>query len=98
MEVISDVKNVRSSYRPRTNFWIYTWARFANLHLTSWMPLQDLKNERKVIANSFIYSDFNGCLLIWMLASAKSIPEIGNLQRQSRAICFFVLFTKFWII
>ena len=60
------------------------------------MPLQDLKNEKKGIVDSFIHSNFNYYPLIWMLPSAKTIAKIERLQRHSHAICFFVLrFTKF---
>ena len=39
--------------------------------------------ERFVLVNSFIYSNFNYCLLAWMFLSKKSLNKIENLQKQA---------------
>ena len=39
-----------------------------------------------VLANSFIYSNFNYCVLVWMFSSKKTLNIIENLQRESSAL------------
>ena len=37
--------------------------------------------ERFVLVNSFVYSNFNYCPLEWMLSSKESLNYIENLQK-----------------
>ena len=37
--------------------------------------------ERFVLVNNFIYSNFNYCPLIWMFSSKRSLNKIENLQK-----------------
>ena len=37
--------------------------------------------ERKVLINGFILSDFNYCFLVWSISSAKSLNKVENLQK-----------------
>ena len=37
----------------------------------------------KVLVNSFFYSNFNYCPLIWMFSSAKSLNKIESLQKRA---------------
>ena len=39
--------------------------------------------ERPVLVNSFIYSNFNYCPLVWMFSSKRSLNKIENLQKQA---------------
>ena len=39
--------------------------------------------ERKILTNSFIYSNFNYCPLVWHFSSRKSINEIENIQKRA---------------
>ena len=39
--------------------------------------------ERLVLVNSFIYSNFNYCSLVWMFSSKRSLNKIENLQTQA---------------
>ena len=39
--------------------------------------------ERKVLINSFILSNFNYCPLVWSISSAKSLNKIENLQKRA---------------
>ena len=39
--------------------------------------------ERFVLVNSFIYSNFNYCPLVWMFSSKRSLNEIKNLQKRA---------------
>ena len=42
--------------------------------------------EKKNMVNSYFYSNFNYCLLVWMFYSAKSLNKVESLQK--RAFCF----------
>ena len=39
--------------------------------------------ERLVLVNSFIYSNFNYCSLVWMFSSKRSLNKIENLQTRA---------------
>ena len=39
--------------------------------------------ERKILINSFIYSNFNYCPLVWHFSSRKSINKIENIQKRA---------------
>ena len=38
---------------------------------------------KKVLVNSYFYSNFNYCPLVWMFSSAKSLNKIESLQKKS---------------
>ena len=42
--------------------------------------------EKKVLINSYFYSNFNYCLLVRMFSHAKSLKKVDALQK--RALCF----------
>ena len=39
--------------------------------------------ERKMLINSFIYSNFNYCPFVWHFSSRKSINKIENIQKRA---------------
>ena len=39
--------------------------------------------ERKILINSFIYTNFNYCPLVWHFCSRKSINKIENIQKRA---------------
>ena len=39
--------------------------------------------ERKILINSFIYSNFNYCPLVWHFSSRKSVNKIENIQKRA---------------
>ena len=39
--------------------------------------------ERKVIVNSFVISNFNYSTLVWIFASSKSLTKIENLHKKA---------------
>ena len=39
--------------------------------------------QRKVVINSFLKSNFNYCPLVWAISSAKSLHKVENLQKQT---------------
>ena len=41
---------------------------------------------KKTLINSYFYSNFNYCLLVWMFSSAKLLNKVESLQK--RALCF----------
>ena len=44
--------------------------------------------ERKVLINSFVLSNFNYCALVWMSTNAKSVHKIEAIQKM--ALCFML--------
>ena len=42
--------------------------------------------EKKTLINSYFYSNFNYCPLVWMFSSAKSLNKVESLQK--RVLCF----------
>ena len=39
--------------------------------------------EKEVLVNSFIYSNFNYCLFVWMLSHKKSLDKIESLHKRT---------------
>ena len=39
--------------------------------------------EKKVLINSYFYSNFNYCPLVWMLSHAKSLKKVDTLQKRA---------------
>ena len=39
--------------------------------------------EKKNLINSYFYSNFNYCPLVWMFPSAKSLNEVESLQKRT---------------
>ena len=44
--------------------------------------------ERKVLINNFVLSNFNYCPLVWMLANAKSVHRIEAIQKRALRFMF----------
>ena len=42
--------------------------------------------EKEVLVNSFIYSNFNYCPLVWMLSHKKSLEKIESLRKRALMI------------
>ena len=42
---------------------------------------------KKVLVNSYFYSNFNYCPLVWMFSSAKSLNKIESLKKK-RTLCY----------
>ena len=40
-------------------------------------------NERKVLVNSFVLSNFNYCPLVWFISSSTSLRKIENLHKRA---------------
>ena len=39
--------------------------------------------EKKLLINSYFYSNFNYCPLVWMFSSAKSLNKVKSLQKRA---------------
>ena len=39
--------------------------------------------EKKTLINSYFYSSFNYCPLVWMFSSAKSLNKVESLQKRA---------------
>ena len=39
--------------------------------------------EKKTLTNSYFYSNFNYCSLVWMFSSAKSLNKVESLQKRA---------------
>ena len=39
--------------------------------------------EKKTLINSYFYSNFNYCPLVWMFSSAKSLNKVESLQKRA---------------
>ena len=58
-------------------------CKSAGNHLNALIRLKSFLGltEREVSINSFIYSDFNYCRLVWMLSHEKSLDKIESLRK-----------------
>ena len=72
------------------NLHITKVCRSAANQLHALIRLQMFLNfeEKKTLINSYFYSSFNYCPLVWMFSSAKSLNKVESLQK--RALCFFM--------
>ena len=62
---------------------------------------RSLVNEEKfVLVNSFIYSNFNDCSFVWIFSSRESLNKIENLQKRQPFALFLmtiiILMNYFW--
>ena len=46
------------------------------------------QKELEVVLNSFIYSNFNDCLLVWHFSINKSIEKIENIHKRCLRLFF----------
>ena len=44
--------------------------------------------ERKILINTLVLSNFSYCSLVWMLTNAKSVPNIEAIQKK--VLCFML--------
>ena len=42
--------------------------------------------QKEILLNSFVYSNFNYCLLVWHFCSAKSVKKIKKIQERALRI------------
>ena len=44
--------------------------------------------EKKTLINSYFYSDFNYCLLVWIFSSAKSLNKVESLLKRALSFLY----------
>ena len=67
------------------NLHISKICRSAANQLHALIRLQMFLNfeEKKTLINSYFYSNFNYCPLVWMFSSAKSLNKVESLQKRA---------------
>ena len=67
------------------NLHITKVCRSAANQLHALIRLQMFLNfeEKKTLINSYFYSSFNYCPLVWMFSSAKSLNKVESLQKRA---------------
>ena len=67
------------------NFHISNICRSAANQLNARIRLKRFLSfeEKKTLINSYFYSNFNYCPLVWMFSSAKLLNRIESLQKKS---------------
>ena len=55
--------------------------------------------EKKILINSFILSNFNYCSFVWRISSGKSLNKVENLQKRALHFCIMttVVHTKYYL-
>ena len=44
------------------------------------------KKEKEILLNSFVYSNFTSCPLVWHFCSPKSLYKIEKIQERARRL------------
>ena len=87
IKVVSDVKmlGVHIDSKLTFNLHIDIICKSASNQLIAIVRLKRYlgHGERFVHVNSFIYSHFNYCPLVWMFSSKRSLNKIENLEKQA---------------
>ena len=103
IKVVSNVKMLGVHIDSKLNFNLHIdiICKSASNQLNALVRLKRYLDheERFVLVNSFIYSNFNYFPLVWMFSSKRSLNKIENLRK--RALCFvlddiLVLMNYFW--
>ena len=87
IKAVSSVKLLGVQLDDKLNFdsHISSICKSAANQLNALIRLKDFLGfqEKKVLINSYIISNFNYCPLVWMFSSAKSLSKIENLQKRA---------------
>ena len=69
----------------KLNFNHFNICKFASNQLLALIRLKDLLGfeERKVLVNTFVMSNFSYCFLVWNFSSAQSLNKTENLQKRA---------------
>ena len=67
------------------NLHINTICKSASNQLNALVRLKKFLSfeQKKVLVNSFILSNFDYCPLVWFISSAKSLKKVENLQKRA---------------
>ena len=87
VQIVSSVKLLGITIDNRLNFneHISSICKSAANQLNALVRLKTFLggNERKVLVNSFVLSNFNYCPLVWFVSSSTSIRKIENLHKKA---------------
>ena len=69
---------------------ISTLVKKANNQLNAISRIQKFMGfkEKEILLNSFVYSNFNYCPLVWYFCSAKPVKEIEKIQEPTLKILY----------
>ena len=67
------------------NLHINTICKYASNQLNALVRLKKFLSfeQKKVLVNSFVLSNFDYCPLVWFISSAKSLNKVKNLQKRA---------------
>ena len=76
---------VRIDNQLNFNLYISNICRSAANQLNALIRLKRFLDfeEKKTLINSYFYSNFNYCPLVWMFSSAKSVNKVESLQKRA---------------
>ena len=76
---------VRIDNQLNFNLYISNICRSAANQLNALIRLKRFLDfeEKKTLINSYFYSNFNHCPLVWMFSSAKSLNKVESLQKRA---------------
>ena len=76
---------------------ISTLVKKASKQLNVISRIQNFKGfkEKEILLNSFVYSNFNYCPLVWHFCSAKSVKKIEKIQERALRILYSNFFSDF---
>ena len=82
---IVDILGIKIDDRLKCNLHIDRICLKSANHLNALVRLKRFlgNEERKVLINSFVLSNFNYCPLVWMLTNAKSVHKIEAIQKRA---------------
>ena len=90
IEASPSVKLLRVQIDDKLNFNLHITniCRSAANHLNTLIRLKQFLSfeAKKVLVNSYFFSSFNYCPLVWMFSSAKSLNKIEFLQKKSTSL------------
>ena len=69
---------------------IFTLVKKASNQLNAISRIQKFMGfkEKEILLNSFVYSNFNDCPLMWHFCSAKSVKTIEKIQERALRILY----------
>ena len=87
IKIVSSVKllGVQIDNQLNFNLHISSICKSAANQLSALLRLKSFLgfDEKKILVNSFILSNFNYCPLVWFISSSRSLQKIENLQKRA---------------
>ena len=87
VQVVPSVKLLEITTEDRWTFneHLSNMCKFAANQLNTLVRLKIFlsSNERKILVNSFVLSNFNYCPLVWFISSSTSLGKIENVHKRA---------------